>query len=59
MISMANVFLKAMLVGVGGTIVLDLYALMMSRVPGVPATNWESSAAGLAIWLTANSFTPR
>ena len=33
-------FLKATLVGVGGTIILDLYALMMSRVLGVPATNW-------------------
>jgi hypothetical protein len=37
----ANIFLKAALVGVGGTIVLDLYALMMSRVLGVRATNWS------------------
>jgi hypothetical protein len=36
----ADIFLKATLVGVGGTIVLDLYALMMSRVLGAPATNW-------------------
>jgi len=39
MSSTADIFLKATLVGVGGTIVLDLYALMMSRVLGVPATN--------------------
>jgi hypothetical protein len=37
----ADIFLKAALVGVGGTIVLDLYALMMSRVLGAPATNWS------------------
>ena len=40
MSSTADVFFKAPLVGVGGTVVLDLYALMMSRVLGVPATNW-------------------
>ena len=40
MSSTAELFLKAALVGVGGTIVLDLCALMMSRVLGVPATNW-------------------
>jgi Protein of unknown function (DUF2938) len=38
--STADVFFKATLVGVGGTIVLDLYALIMSRALGVPATNW-------------------
>jgi hypothetical protein len=36
----AEPFLKATLVGVGATIVLDFYALMMSRVLGVPAPNW-------------------
>ena len=40
MSSTADVFLKAILVGVGGTIVLDLYAFMMSRVLGAPVTNW-------------------
>ena len=40
MSSTAEIFLKATLVGVGGTIVLDLYALMMSHVLGVTATNW-------------------
>jgi len=40
MSSKADIFLKAALVGVGGTIVLDLYALLMSRVLSVPATNW-------------------
>jgi hypothetical protein len=38
--STADTFLKATLVGFGGTIVLDLYALIMSRVLGVPVTNW-------------------
>jgi Protein of unknown function (DUF2938) len=42
MSSMAEIFLKATLVGVGGTIVLDLYALMMSRVLGVPSTSWAT-----------------
>jgi hypothetical protein len=40
MSSTADVFFKATLVGVGGTIVLDLYALIMSRALGLPATNW-------------------
>jgi Protein of unknown function (DUF2938) len=40
MTSTADVFFKATLVGIGGTIVLDLYALMMSRVLGASATNW-------------------
>jgi len=40
MSSTAEILLKAALVGVGGTIVLDLYALMMARVLGVTATNW-------------------
>src|SRR5262245_14080365 len=36
----ADIFLKATLVGVGGTIVLDLFGLIMSRVLGMPAPNW-------------------
>jgi hypothetical protein len=55
MSSTADVFLKAILVGVGGTIVLDLYAFMMSRVLGAPVT----TAAGSAISLMANSFRSR
>lgn len=35
-----EIFFKAALIGVGGTIVLDLWALFMARVMGVPATNW-------------------
>ena len=42
MSSTADIFLKATLVGVGGTIILDLYAFIMSRVLGVPATNWAT-----------------
>lgn len=37
---MAEILLKAALVGIGGTIVLDLYALMMARVLGVTGMNW-------------------
>jgi hypothetical protein len=40
MSSTADILLKAILVGVGGTIVLDLYALVTSRVLGAPAANW-------------------
>lgn len=40
MSSTAEILAKAALVGVGGTIVLDLYALFMARVLGVPAMNW-------------------
>jgi hypothetical protein len=40
MSSTAEILLKAALVGVGGTIVLDLYAFTMSRVLGGPATSW-------------------
>lgn len=35
-----ELLLKAMLVGIGGTVVLDLYAWSMARFLGVPATNW-------------------
>ena len=47
MSSTVELFLRATLVGVGGTLVLDLYALMVSCVLGVPATNW----ATLGRWL--------
>jgi hypothetical protein len=36
----ADVLFRAMLVGVGGTVVLDLWAEFLARVMGVPATNW-------------------
>lgn len=36
----ADYFLKAVLIGVGGTIVLDLWALFMARALKMPATNW-------------------
>jgi hypothetical protein len=32
--------LKAAMIGLGGTIVLDLWALFLARAFGVPATNW-------------------
>lgn len=38
--STEEILIKAALVGVGGTITLDLYAWFMARVMGVTATNW-------------------
>jgi hypothetical protein len=35
-----DVLFRAILVGVGGTVVLDLWAEFLARVMGVPATNW-------------------
>ncbi|SCW89351.1 Protein of unknown function [Sphingobium faniae] len=32
---------NAALVGIGGTIIIDLYAFLMQRVFGVPGTNWQ------------------
>jgi len=40
MTSAAELVVKAVLVGIGGTIVLDLGALCMARAMGLPATNW-------------------
>lgn len=37
----APYILNAVLVGIGGTVVLDLYALLAHRLFGVPATNWR------------------
>jgi hypothetical protein len=35
-----DLFIKAALIGTGGTVVLDLWALFMARVLKMPATNW-------------------
>ena len=40
MSSAAELVVKAALIGIGGTIVLDLWALFTARVMGLPATNW-------------------
>jgi hypothetical protein len=40
MSSAVGLLFKAALVGVGGTIVLDLWALFIARVMGLSATNW-------------------
>jgi len=37
----ADIILRAVLVGIGGTIVLDLYALQMQRMFSVPAGDWK------------------
>ncbi|MCH8686415.1 DUF2938 domain-containing protein [Pedomonas mirosovicensis] len=39
MIGMEDI-IKAALIGIGGTVVLDLWALLMARVLKMPATNW-------------------
>jgi hypothetical protein len=36
----AEIIVRAVLVGIGGTVVLDLYAFLLQRFFGVPATNW-------------------
>jgi len=36
----AEIIVRAILVGIGGTIMLDLYALLLQRFFNVPATNW-------------------
>ncbi|OJY63085.1 MAG: hypothetical protein BGP16_04420 [Sphingobium sp. 66-54] len=36
-----EMFVRAALVGVGGTIILDLYTFILQRFFGVPATNWQ------------------
>lgn len=38
--SIFEIFARAGFVGIGGTIVLDLYAWLLQRVRGMPATNW-------------------
>ena len=35
-----EVVLRAVIIGIGGTVVLDLWAALLSRFAGVPATNW-------------------
>jgi hypothetical protein len=36
-----DIIIRAALVGIGGTIILDLYAFLLQRLFGVPATNWQ------------------
>lgn len=36
-----EILLRAALVGIGGTLVLDLYAYILQRLFGVPGTNWK------------------
>lgn len=36
----SDIIIRATLVGIGGTIVLDVWALLQQRLLGVPATNW-------------------
>lgn len=37
----AELIIKAALVGIGGTVVLDLYAFLVQRLFGVPGTSWK------------------
>ena len=36
-----EIIVRAALVGIGGTIVLDLYAAVLQRLFGIPGTNWQ------------------
>ncbi|HWX51109.1 MAG TPA: DUF2938 domain-containing protein [Roseomonas sp.] len=36
-----EIVVAAVLVGIGGTVILDLFSLLMGRFFGVPATNWR------------------
>lgn len=40
MTEVMEVVLTAVIIGIGGTVVLDLWAALLSRFVGVPATNW-------------------
>jgi len=42
----ADIILRAPLVEIGGTIVLDLYAFLMQRMFGGPASNWKMVGKG-------------
>ena len=35
-----EIVLSGVLIGIGGTVILDLWAAFMQRVFNVPATNW-------------------
>ncbi|MFD2427298.1 DUF2938 family protein [Sphingobium scionense] len=37
----AEVIVRAVLIGVGGTVILDIYAALAQRLFGAPATNWK------------------
>jgi hypothetical protein len=39
-VSSRDIAIRAVLIGVGGTVVLDLYAWLLHRIFGMPATNW-------------------
>ncbi len=41
MTSSTQAIITAAMIGIGGTIVLDIYAFILQRVFGVPATNWK------------------
>lgn len=36
-----EILARAALVGIGGTVILDLYAALVQRLLGAPATNWK------------------
>ncbi|HRO28737.1 MAG TPA: DUF2938 family protein, partial [Luteimonas sp.] len=36
----SEILVRAALVGIGGTIVLDLYSWLLQRFGGIPGTNW-------------------
>jgi len=40
LISETEIILKAVAIGIGGTVILDLWALLLQRLFNIPATNW-------------------
>lgn len=40
MLVSAQLFLKIILIGIGATIILDLWAVFLNKVFGIPITNW-------------------
>ena len=41
--------IRATLVGIGGTIILDIYAFLLQRLFDVPATNWQMVGRWLGV----------
>ncbi len=41
MMNLTDILVRAALVGIGGTIVLDLYAFILQRLFGIAGTNWK------------------
>ncbi|NKB83952.1 DUF2938 domain-containing protein [Ochrobactrum grignonense] len=54
---MLNLIINGILIGLGATIVMDIWALVLAQFPGQSRPNWGSSVAGSGIYETARYFT--